>query len=157
MSRPIAIVLGAFVEPGGTASRALRRRAEKAADLYAAGVVCKIVGSGGIGRHPPSEARVIRAILLDHGVPEADILLEEESRNTLDNIRFSAKLLPAETNLMLISDAWHLPRARLVARRLGLNASTAHPSLRGAQPLRVAKSIAREIAAFLVYLIRPMR
>jgi len=157
MSRPVAIVLGAYVDPGGRASRALRRRAAKAADLYAAGVVGRIVASGGQGRHPPSEAQVIRRVLLEYGVPPDAILLEEESRNTLENIRFSSALLPAGTKLVLISDAWHLPRARLVARRLGLDATTAQPSLRGAHPLQMAKSIAREAVAFLVYLLRPLR
>jgi len=55
---------------------------------------------------------------------------------------------------VLVSDFWHLPRARLVARRLGLRAQGAAPTLSGARPLFTARAVLREMAAFLVYALR---
>ena len=157
MTQPVAILLGATVGPGGTATPTLRRRAEKAAQLYHAGAVGRIVASGGTGRNPPAEAEVARDILLDLGVPPGAILTESRSRNTLENIAFSRDLLPPGTSLVLVSDAWHLPRARLVARRLGLTATGARAAMRGTHPLRTGRLILRELAALALYLLRPMR
>jgi len=157
MNQPAAIVLGARVAPDGSPTRSLRRRAEAAAALYHEGRVDRIVASGGIVGHPPAESEAIGQILAGAGVPSTRIIIEDRSRNTLENIVFSRDLLPPGTPVVLVSDAWHLPRARLVARRLGLSATTAHPPLRGARPWPTAKGLAREAVAFLIYLVRPMR
>lgn len=154
MCKTFAIVLGAAVWTGGVASPTLRRRAATAAALYRAGKVGGIVATGGIGAHPPSEAETIRDLLTAHGVPDGAIILEPRSRSTLENIAFAAELLPEGSAVVLVSDAWHLPRARLVARRLGLHAQGAAPSLSGARPLFTARAILREIAAFLIYALR---
>ena len=155
MSLPYAIVLGAAVWPGGVPSPSLRRRAEAAAALYRAGRVAGIVGTGGLGRHPPSEAEAIRAIVLAQGVPETAVILEDRSTNTRENLIFSRALLPEGTAVVIVSDAWHLPRARLIARRLGLAATTARASGKGSAPHRRAKAMLRELAALALELLRP--
>ena len=154
MCKTFAIVLGAVVWNGGIASPTLRRRAATAAALYRDGQVEGIVATGGIGAHPPSEAEVIRDLLTARGVPDGAILLESRSHSTLENIAFAADLLPEGSALVLVSDFWHLPRARLVACRLGLRARSAAPPLSGARPLFTARAVLREIAAFLVYALR---
>lgn len=157
MTAPHAIVLGAAVWAGGAPSPTLRRRAETAARLYRAGKVAGIVASGGLGRHPPSEAEAIAGLLTAAGVPEAAILREDRARTTLDNLRFSRDLLPPGTPVVIVTDAWHLPRARLVARRLGLSATGAAPPLRGARVIPTLRAVLREAAALVFYLLRPMR
>jgi uncharacterized SAM-binding protein YcdF (DUF218 family) len=157
MDKPIAIVLGAAVWPGGEPSPALRRRAEKAAALYLSGAVGGIVATGGIGDHPPSEARAIRAVAGDLGVPDSAVILEETSTTTLENLANARALLPKENPVIIVSDIWHLPRAWLTARRLGVRAGWAAASLEGSHPLRVLRAALREVAAFLWHLVRPMR
>lgn len=157
MTRPYAIVLGAAVRAGGTPSPTLRRRAERAAQLWQAGGVAGIVATGAVGRHPPSEAEVIRAVLVGCGVPAEAVLLEDRSRSTLDNLAFARALMPAGATAVIVSDVWHLPRARLAARRLGLPATAVRASLRGSHPGRVLRASMREAVAFAWYLIRPMR
>jgi uncharacterized SAM-binding protein YcdF (DUF218 family) len=154
MSRTFAIVLGAAVWTGGVASPTLRRRAETAAALYLAGKVDGIVATGGIGVYPPSEAEVLRDLLTARGVPDGAVILETRSRSTMENIAFAAALLPEGSRLVLVSDAWHLPRARLIARRLKLRAEGAAPPLRGARPLFTARAILREIAAIVALALR---
>lgn len=157
MTQPVAILLGATVGPGGAATPTLRRRAEKAAALYHAGTVSRIVASGGVGRFPPAEAEVARDLLLGLGVPPEAVIIEDRSHNTLENIAFSKDLLPPGTPVVIVSDAWHLPRARLVARRLGLTATGARAGMHGTRPLRTARLALRELAALALYLLRPMR
>ncbi len=157
MEKPVAIVLGAAVWPGGLASPALRRRAEKAAALYLAGAVSGIIATGGPGRHPPSEAQAIREVVVAQGVPDTAVTLEDRSRTTLENLANAKDLVPPGVSAIIVSDLWHLPRARLAARRLGLPATGAAPSLRGAHRGRVLRAVLREAAALLWYLVRPMR
>ena len=157
MEKPVAIVLGAAVWPGGTPSPTLRRRAEKAAALFHMGKVVRIVATGGVGTHPPSEARVIREVLAARGVPESAVILEEQATTTLENLVNARALLPGGTPVVIVSDAWHLPRARLAARRLGMQAGGAAASLRGSHPLGILRAALRELGAFLWYLVRPMR
>ncbi len=157
MEKPVAIVLGAAVWPGGAPSPALRRRAEKAAALYLSGAVGGIVATGAIGRYPPSEARAIRDVLTAMGVPDSAVILEETSTTTLENLANARALLPEGARAIIVSDMWHLPRAWLTARRLGVRAGTAAASFEGSHPLRVLWAVLREVAAFLWYLVRPMR
>ena len=157
MEKPFAIVLGAGVWPGGVPSPALRRRAEKAADLYLVGAVSGIVATGAVGRNPPSEARAIRDLVVDRGVPGSAVILEEDSTTTLENLINARALLPDGARAVIVSDLWHLPRARLTARRLGMRAETAAASFEGSHPVRVLRAVLREMAAFLWYLVRPLR
>lgn len=157
MDRPVAIVLGAAVWPGGMPSRALRRRAECAAALYHAGKVRGLIATGGVGRHPPSEARAILDVVLALGVPATAVVLEESSTTTFENLANAKALMPPGVAAVIVSDRWHLPRARLTARRLGLSARGAAPALDGAHPGRVLRAVLREAAALLWYLVRPMR
>lgn len=157
MERPVAILLGAAVWPGGVPSPALKRRAETAAALYRDGRVRAIVATGGIGKYPPSEAEAARDLLIARGVPPCAVILEECSTTTLENLSNARDRLAPGTPAIIVSDLWHLPRARLAAHRLGLSATGAAPSLRGAHWGRAARAALREVAALLWYLVRPMR
>ena len=157
MEKPVAIVLGAAVWPGGVPSPALRRRAEKAAALYRAGDVDGIVATGGIGQQPPSEAAAICDVVTGLGVPRQAVILEDRSTTTIENLENARRLIPPGTPVIIVSDRWHLPRARLVARRRGLSAAGAAPSLKSAHWGRVFLAVLREAAALAWYFVRPMR
>ena len=157
MTKPLAIVLGAAVWPGGVPSPTLRRRAETGAALYRAGRVQGLVATGGVGRHPPSEAEVIHDLVTQLGVPDAVVVLEDRSATTQENLANAKALLPENTPAIIVSDFWHLPRARLTARRLGLDATGQAPPLKGSNWARVAVALLREAIALLWYLVRPIR
>lgn len=150
-----AIVLGAAVWPGATPSPALRRRAEVAAQLYCDGLVKVIITTGGVGDHPPSEAAVTARVLTELGVPESAIRCEDRSHSTMENLVHSRAFLADGAPVVIVTDRWHLPRAKLVARRLGLVATGAAPSLRGSHPGRITRAVLRELPALLWYAIRP--
>jgi uncharacterized SAM-binding protein YcdF (DUF218 family) len=148
----VALILGAAVWAEGP-SPTLRRRTMVAARLWHAGAVGHVICCGGLGRHPPAEAVVMRDILRAEGVPEAAILLEDRSTTTAENIALSLPLLAAlgETRVIVVTDWYHAPRGRMTARRMGLEAESRSPPLRGARPLVQARLALREVGALAAY------
>ena len=72
--------------------------ARRAAELYRAGLAPKVLFTGGLGRNtagllPEPEAARFAKVTMECGVPECDIILEDRSTNTKENILFTrAKL-----------------------------------------------------------------
>ena len=153
-----ALILGCAVWPDGP-SPTMRRRTAHAAALWHRGEVAWLVPCGGLGRHPPTEAEAMRDLLLGHGVAPAAIRLEGRSRNTHENILFALPVLAeiGATSAVIVTDATHAPRARLIARGLGLRATTSSPSLWGGHPRTIVRQALREIPATAVALWRLMR
>jgi len=117
-----AVVLGTQVLPGGKPSRTLDARVRHAARLYAAGVVEKILVTGGVGKHPPSEAEVMARILREEGVPEGAVLIEDEAESTWDSARLVAALAAREgvSEVLVVTDPLHCVRTVAAFRRAGL-------------------------------------
>lgn len=94
-------------------------------------------------------------LLQDAAVPKDAILLEDQSTNTRQNLRFAQRLLAplGETNILIVSDAYHLPRACLIAKRLGFQASGSAPPLNGARAGPQIKGWLREIPALAAVLV----
>lgn len=117
------VVLGAKVFPGGIPSGALRARAEEGARLYAAGAAAWLILSGGADAQAEgrSEAEVAAGLARACGVPEAALLVEPDSHNTRENAAYTARLLRARglTTVILVSDPFHLLRARQCFRQEG--------------------------------------
>jgi uncharacterized SAM-binding protein YcdF (DUF218 family) len=148
----LALILGAAVWADGP-SPTLRRRTLAAAALWHRGEVAAILCCGGTGRHPPAEAVAMRDLLIAAGVPAAAILIEDRSTTTEENLRLALPILRArsEERVLLVTDWYHAPRARMTARRMGLRAESRSPPLRGARPLWQLRFALREIPAFLLY------
>lgn len=148
----VALILGAAVWPDGP-SPTLRRRTLHAAGLYHAGRVSRLIACGGMGRYPPTEAAAMRDVLVAAGVPADCIGLEDQSTNTLENIRNALPLLPGPfcraRNVLIVTDWYHAPRARLIARRLGLSPRTSSPPLAGARLGQQIRSGLREVPAYI--------
>ena len=75
--------------------------ARRAAELYHQGYAPKILFTGGLGRNtegllPEPEALRFAKVAIACGVPQEDILLEDQSRNTKENIDFTRRLLEGE-------------------------------------------------------------
>ncbi|WP_225410325.1 YdcF family protein [Stigmatella hybrida] len=129
----VLVVLGARVLAGGVASGALQARVEKAVALYQQGLAPRLLFSGGTGLHPPSEAQVMRALAVRLGVPAEACLLEEQSHSTAQNARFSAEVLRrlGAGRVVVVSDAYHLLRARQYFRLQGWEVATSPAPLAG--------------------------
>ena len=57
-------------------------------------------------------------------------------------------------SIILVTDWYHLPRAKLVARRLGLSCVGVSPGLRATHIGQQARSALREIPAYIAYWLR---
>jgi uncharacterized SAM-binding protein YcdF (DUF218 family) len=154
-----ALLLGAAVWPGGEPSPTLRRRTRHAAALWHRGEVRWVVACGGPGRHPPAEALVMRCLLLAEGVPASAIRTEDRSRSTHENLLFAKPILEAlgAAAAVIVTDRTHAPRARLIARGLGIAATSSSPPLRGGRWQTVLRQALREVPATALALWRLRR
>lgn len=150
------LLLGAAVWPDERASPTLLRRTRWAARLWHGGAARAVVPCGGTGRHPPSEAEVMRRLLTSEGVPECVIHLEARSTSTAENVAYARPILRdlGLGSVLIVSDAYHLPRAALLARRAGLVVATSAPPWRDASIAAQLKGAAREVPAFLAAWMR---
>jgi uncharacterized SAM-binding protein YcdF (DUF218 family) len=116
------VVLGCRVGPGGSPSAALIRRVDRGVGLFHEGAAPLLVLSGG-GAGPVAEAAIMREMALGWGVPEAAVVIESFSHNTLENARETARLLGLRglRSVLLVSNRTHLPRAILLFRFAGLD------------------------------------
>ena len=119
------IVLGAMVWPDGRICNTLRYRCERALEIYYMFPGIKIIPSGGMGsREPCTEASAMREYFLRRGVPETDIIPEDKSRNTVENLAFSGKIMKKRgyASAIIVTSDYHAERALSMARDMGMNA-----------------------------------
>lgn len=124
-TRPsVAVVLGAQVLAGGRPSKTLEARTRHAARLHAAGEANILIATGGVGEHPPSEAEVMRSILVGAGVPEEAIILEGEALSTWDSALFVARIAEGRgvERVLVVTDPLHAVRTVAAFREAGLGA-----------------------------------
>ncbi len=88
----------------------------------------KFVVSGGKGSDEMiSEAAAMRNYLLEQGIPDEWIIMEDQSVNTLQNMKFSKTIMDEESGennytCVFATNNFHLFRAGVYARKAGLNA-----------------------------------
>lgn len=123
----VMIVLGCQVKPWGP-SVLLQDRLDTALAYLQDHPDMTVVACGGQGAdEPESEAQAIADYLTENGVSKRNILLDEDSHNTHQNLENAAKLLseenmdPAQTQVVVVSNGFHLTRARMLAQRCGFD------------------------------------
>lgn len=119
------VVLGTRPNTYG-ANPCLVARVKHAAYLHQRGFAPKILFSGGkLGDDDLSEAEVMKDIAAEFGIENENILIEPRSTSTHENLLFSAAILRQKhlNSIIIVSDAYHLPRASLIAEKLGMNYS----------------------------------
>lgn len=82
-----------------------------------------IVSGGRIYRHSESEAPIIKRYLIDLGVPSNKIILEDKSRDTYENIKFSVLLCKKMgfKRPILVTSAYHMKRSLLSFEKSGID------------------------------------
>ena len=87
--------------------------------LYKKGMIKKILVTGGSAYlidKEIKEADLVKTYLKTIGIPDSAVIIENQSRNTIENAKFSYQLLnktKANLKVLVVTSAWHIPRAKL--------------------------------------------
>ena len=140
------VVAGCAVRPDGAPSEALAHRAQHAVQLFEAGHAPKVVFTGGVGTHQPSEAKAAATYAIGLGLPAPVAVLEDRSTSTEENARFAAELLGGDARILVVSDGYHVFRCERVFGRYFREArgsgSRGSPSARARGALREVVAVA---------------
>ncbi len=121
------IILGCQIRKDGTLTPLLKGRVDKAIEfrnnqLKESKKDLIFIPSGGKGKDEViSEAEAMKNYLLGQGIKEKNILVENKSKDTYENIKFSNKLINnKKTNIAFSTTNYHVLRAGLIATEQGL-------------------------------------
>ena len=149
----VMIILGCRVMPGGEPSILLQDRLDTALDYLDDHPDITVVVSGGQGSNEPtSEAACMADYLEEHGVDADQILLEDESSNTKENLIYSRELLEeqgvdvGEDGVLVVSNGFHLTRSRMLAERYGYKSVSALAAPTSHIPSRIQMYIREPLA-----------
>ncbi len=160
MVNSVVIVLGASLDEKGNASPAMKRRMKTACLLSQKKSTYLLVSGGVTGAGAvKSEAEEMASLAKEFGLEDKRVLIEDKSRNTLENAAFTKKILDQEKfqNIYVVSDRYHLTRATMAFQAVGVRAEYIAADL--AEPLCPSYifSILREFPALLWYALRILR
>jgi uncharacterized SAM-binding protein YcdF (DUF218 family) len=145
------IILGARVK-GTTPSLSLQYRIDAAATYLNQNPQAIALASGGQGPGEEiTEAEAIKKGLMNQGIDESRIIVENQSTSTIENIKFSKKLIPNDLEKgLLVSNDFHLFRAKMIAKDYGLKLE----GLPARTPtVALVKSYTREYLAITKYFL----
>ncbi|MCI5891929.1 MAG: YdcF family protein [Clostridiales bacterium] len=120
----VAIILGASTS-NGEVSPVYRERINHGIDLYNEGYVDKLIVTGGMGKgNDRSDAYTAKQYAVSQGIPETDILTEDVSTITQENLENSKVIMDENewNTAIIISDPLHMRRTMLLAEDAGINA-----------------------------------
>lgn len=127
----VIVVLGA-AQYDGRPSPQLTARLDHVVTLWNEGVAPVVMVTGGkLPGDRFTEAEASRRYLVDRGVPETAIMMEDAGRTTFESLEVAADQLLASglDEVVLVSDSFHLKRSELIAAGAGLDAhGSATPS-----------------------------
>lgn len=119
-----AVILGAGSWKGEV-SPVFRERLNHGIWLYQNGYVRKLILTGGYAEgNDESDAHAAMLYVTAQGVPQSDILLEEKSKVTRENLEYAKKVMDANglKDAVLVSDPLHMKRAMRMAKDVGMTA-----------------------------------
>lgn len=133
LNKDYVVVLGSGLIDGHIVPPLLQSRIRRAIDFYNKQTVQKgkspiLVFSGGQGPDELlSEAEAMQKWAIAHGIPEEHTLIEDQSVNTFQNMKFSKAVIEQHANgkpykALFATNNYHVFRASVYARRADFNA-----------------------------------
>ncbi|WP_106767791.1 YdcF family protein [Paenibacillus faecalis] len=145
----VGIILGASMW-GDQPSPGLRERLEHGLTLYEEGFYDSIIVTGGLDAPglKYTEAEGMRNYLVEAGVQEDDIFLENEATSTYENLLFSQRIMKEHgwSSAIIVTHDYHGTRSLEVAETL--NYDNPEMALTTSTVLPMAKHKGREILAY---------
>jgi len=111
------VVLGAKVHDDGSMSTILKERVMATVELYEKEKICHIIITG-----YDDEVMPVKIYLIKMGVPENIIVTDSMGKDTFTSMKNIRDILDVH-NIVIVTQAFHLPRAVYIARVLGFDAS----------------------------------
>lgn len=97
----------------------LASRIEKGIAIYQKHPGSKLIMSGGQGPDElMAEGQAMANYALEQGIPVEDIVIENQSTNTEENLKFSYALMKPGSRFALVTNYYHVFRALLLAQQL---------------------------------------
>ena len=128
--RDYIAILGCAIRDDGSLTPLLRGRVDSAVafeneQFAKTGKHAKFVPSGGQGDDEIiSESEAMKRYLLEQGVPEEQILMENKSVNTYQNLKFSREIIDSDSNgenlPAVATTNYHVFRSYVLAKKVGL-------------------------------------
>lgn len=119
--RHVAIVFGAGLYDGDKPTSYLRERVETAVQLYKAKRVDKLLMTGDNSVVTHNEPAAMLKLAEKLGVPKGDVVLDYAGRDTYDSC-YRARHIFNVTSGTVVTQGYHLPRALMTCRGLGIDA-----------------------------------
>ncbi len=125
------IILGCGIKKDGTLMPLLKGRVDRAIEFYKnqlekTGKKAVFVPSGGQGSDEViSESEAMKRYLIEQGIPEEQIMKEERSTNTFENMKFSKKLIEEKNKnakVVFSTTKYHIFRSGIFSVQAGLDA-----------------------------------
>lgn len=123
----VGVVLGGFSTRDLNTSRTVFFEASdrflQALKLYHQGKIKHILissGSASVMNQTVKEADAVHDYLVSISVPDSVVIVENKSRNTSENAKYTLAILDSmniKKGILVISSAWHIPRAKLCFRQ----------------------------------------
>ncbi len=146
------IVLGAQVRADGP-SKVLKHRLNTAIDYLEKNPETICIVSGGQGDNEPcTEAQAMADYMKAAGIEKDRLILEDESKTTEQNIKYSKKYMKDGASVGIITNDFHMFRAMQITKGEGLKSAKAIAA--GSNPLYLPNNMLREYLAEWKYLIR---
>jgi vancomycin permeability regulator SanA len=117
----VALVFGAGVRPDGQPSPMLAGRVQTAVSLYLAGKVDRLLMTGDNSRLDYDEVSAMKRYAVGLGVAAEDVALDHAGFSTYESC-YRARAVFGLERAVLVTQAYHLPRALYTCRGLGLDA-----------------------------------
>lgn len=145
------IILGAGIQ-GDKPKNVLKYRLDKAVDYYNKYPDTIFIVSGGQGKDEiVSESEAMKNYLISHFIPKENIIEENKSTTTLENLIFSQKLVPNNVeNIGIISNDFHMYRIKFFANILSYKLNPIYAST---PMLNKVSLFSREAIALIYYKI----
>ncbi|TCO30686.1 uncharacterized SAM-binding protein YcdF (DUF218 family) [Pedobacter psychrotolerans] len=102
--------------------------------LFKSGNIQKILissGSANLLDTTVKEADLTLGFLKQMNIPDSAILIENRSRNTVENAKYSLALIKKyqpNAKILVITSAWHIPRTKLIFNKLSDNKIDYYPT-----------------------------
>lgn len=141
------IILGAQMRDDGP-SVVLKYRLDRAVKYLEEYPKAKAIVSGERGKNEPcTEAEGMARYLISNGIDDSRIFLEDRSKNTNENFKYSVNMIPGNAKVGVLTNNFHMKRALYLAGRHGIDNPVAIVAY--STPFYAPNNILREVLALI--------